>query len=145
MSTELNKELQNFLHGFGPYAMFMGASVHHRAPIFLSRNIVIPRSELPKAKVIERNGATHVDCGSDWGTWKIQNVDRMRIIALDHVAAWVTAEEWNAKESAKNAARNIRRDEVCEELGCPGLYPTLISTAPMKLAIDRIIDLEAAK
>ncbi|MDQ0241203.1 hypothetical protein [Arthrobacter bambusae] len=140
-------EVREAIHGYGVYAE-MGANATMRH--FLDRNIIIPKSDLPEVKVIDRNGATHVDCGSSWGTWDVKNIARMRTIALEDVAAWVTAEEWHAKESAKNAARDKRRDELANKLINPDT-PTQThwsysgTTDLVRRAVDMIMAIEAAK
>lgn len=107
--------------------------------------VIIPRSDLPDFKIIDRKGEPHVDCGSDWGTWNVKHVDRMRETALEYVGAWLTAEKWHADEAeresaAKAHALNARRDEIAEELGFNAAYLRLQS--PLSRAIDRIIELE---
>lgn len=90
--------------------------------------VIIPREDLPDFTVIDRNGETHVDCGSDWGTWNVKHVARMKETALEYVGAWLTAEKWHAD---KMAALQTRSDEIAAQF-----------TSKQQL-IDRIIELEA--
>lgn len=94
-------------------------------------------SELPAFKVVDRNGKPHVDCGSDWGTWDVTHVDRMRTAALEYVGAWLTAEKWHVEQAA---AARTRRDELAAEFTAVNSYSAQLPYT-QKL-IDRIIDLE---
>lgn len=107
--------------------------------------LFIRRSELPKVEYIERDGKTHVQVnGSEAGTWPVKNnAAANRRWGLEYLAASIAIQEWHEREAER--ALDKRRDELATELGCPGLYPTLIHNAPMKLAIDRIIELEQEK
>lgn len=111
----------------------------------LSEFVIIPRADLPEFKVIDGGDGPHVDCGSDWGTWDVKHVDRMRETALEYVGAWLTAEKWHADEAeraeaAKNAAIDRRRDELAREFGFA--LPYLRQNSPLARAVDRIIELE---
>jgi len=102
--------------------------------------ILIPRSDLPKVIITDRDGETHVDCGSDWGTWNVKHLDRMRETSMEYIAAFVAATEWHASEDATKAQR---RDELTQELGSVR-YSSLTPNSPLRNAINRIIDLESA-
>ena len=105
--------------------------------------ILIAKSELPKCGVIERDGGHHVDCGSDWGTWNVKHIARMRETALEYVAAWQTAEDWHCKQTTLELKLSNRRDELARELVEDGAYAYRFAEEPLKAAIDRIIELEA--
>lgn len=107
--------------------------------------VIIPRSDLPDFKIIDRKGEPHVDCGSDWGTWNVKHVDRMRETALEYVGAWLTAEKWRADEAeresaAKAHALNARRDELATEFTIAENYAEM-GPGGQRL-VDRIIELE---
>ena len=104
--------------------------------------ILIRRADLPDANITERDGETHVDCGSDWGTWNVKHVARMRETSLEYVAAYVAADAWNSKQAVLARKRNKRRDELAAELFGGSTYADLGFGAPE--AINRIIDLESA-
>lgn len=101
--------------------------------------IIIPRADLPDFKVIERKGEMHVDCGSDWGTWNVKHVARMRETALEYVGAWLTAEKWHAEEAERQSAR---RDELAAELTEDREQNYDYVGDGLRRAIDRIIELE---
>lgn len=108
--------------------------------------LFIRRSELPKVEIIDRDGIPHVDVGSPHGTWALgpkTDPARNRSYGLEYLVVSEAIQEWHAREAEMRLYK--RRDELAAELGCPGLYPTLIHNAPMKLAIDRIIALEQEK
>jgi len=106
-------------------------------------SILISKADLPECKVVELDGKRHIDCGSDWGTWDVQHVARIRETALEYVAAWLTAEEWNSKLATLERRLNTRRDELAAELFNTRFYADLRAGA--NLAIDRIIELEEAR
>lgn len=101
--------------------------------------IIIRKSDLPACNVVERDGATHVDCGSDWGTWNVRHVDRMRETALEYVAAWQAAEAWHSKQAVRRWDK--RRDELALEYY--RLRYNGVSNKAQGL-IDRIVELEDA-
>ena len=110
----------------------------------MSESISIPKADLPECKIVERDGEVHVDCGSDWGTWNVMHLDSMRKTALEYVAAWQTAEAWRSKQAVLARERDKRRDELARELVEDAAYAYRFAEEPLKLAIDRIIDLESA-
>jgi hypothetical protein len=103
--------------------------------------VLIPRADLPECKITVRDGEHHVDCGSDWGTWNVKHLDRMRDTSLEHIAAFVAATEWHSSTFPRLAKR---RDELARELVEDGAYAYRFAEEPLKLAIDRIIELESA-
>lgn len=107
--------------------------------------IIIPREDLPDFTVIERKGETHVDCGSDWGTWNVKHVAAMKKTALEYVGAWLTAEKWHAEqeEATKAHALYTRRNELAEELTEEREQNYDYVGDGLRRAIDRIIELEA--
>lgn len=107
--------------------------------------IIIPRADLPNFKVIERKGEMHVDCGSDWGTWNVKHVARMKKAALEYVGAWLTAEQWIAEEEKATKAHALytRRNELAEELTENREQNYEYVGSGLRRAIDRIIELEA--
>jgi len=103
----------------------------------MNDSIEIKRSDLPHAapslefpECIAVEGVSH-------SVWPITRgaANQARLDAYEYLAA---------AEAIDSALLSDRREAVCVELGCPGLYPTLIESAPMKRAIDRIIELESA-
>jgi len=107
--------------------------------------ILIRIDELPKAIVANRNGEPHVEViGADWGTWPLkhpQNTpERQRRLALEYLAAERMIELWQ-KHEAEDALTK-RRDELAVEFGCPTTYSGITFNNPLRLAIDRIIDME---
>lgn len=108
--------------------------------------VLIPRADLPDFKVIDRKGEMHVDCGSDWGTWNVKHVARMKETALEYVGAWLTADQWVAEEekAAKAHALYTRRNKLAEELTESREQNYEHVGDGLRRAIDRIIELEQA-
>lgn len=105
----------------------------------LNSFVIIPRTDLPAFKIIDRKGEPHVDCGSDWGTWNVKHVERMRETALEYVGAWLTAEQWHAEQEE---ARMTRRDELARQYTLSDSYAA--SDLSSRALIERIIELEQA-
>lgn len=100
--------------------------------------VIIPREDLPDFKVIDGGDGPHVDCGSDWGTWNVKHIERMRETALEYVGAWLTAEKWHAEQEE---AKMTRRDELAAEFTNAENYAEMGPSG--QRLIDRIIELEA--
>lgn len=105
--------------------------------------VTIPKTDLPECQVVMIDGEAHVDCGSDWGTWAVKHVGRMRETALEYVAAWLVAEEWTSKQAVLARKRESRRDELATEFTAVNSYNGQLPYT-QKL-IDRIIELENHK
>jgi len=105
--------------------------------------LFIPRSTLPKAEIVDRDGVPHVDVGSDAGTWscKTSSADYARQTGLEYLAAAEAIVRWGSKQEVLKRERDARREELAGELA-GGLYEQV----PLSLqeAIDRIVDLERA-
>lgn len=103
--------------------------------------IPIPRSELPAATVIDRDGVPHISVeGAEAGTWKASgNHVQARKWALEYLAAAHAMEQWQAGQATEKLQQ--RRDELAHEFNgaARGYADTYQST---QRAIDRIIELE---
>jgi hypothetical protein len=142
MSDDVRKELADYWTGNGEYAMSYTVT-RSAVDLFLSRNIVIPRSELPEAIGDSRYGT--VDANGELfgvtGVW--ESPLRWREKAKNFLAIAEYLESDAAKEAEATAARNKRRDELAIGLGYANRYGSLME--PARNAIDRIIDLENRK
>lgn len=140
----LENELADFAHQRSPYDTHW---MDDRIKVFLKRNIVIPRSELPEVVMSDHgNGYTtalaqefyqpslrysEID-GNKPGEWN-------RNIAYANLAI---AEAIEGAIGGAGAARDHRRNELAAELFNARCYSDLRAGAPA--AIDRIIALEDA-
>lgn len=149
MSENVRKELADYWQGNGEYAMSYDSTAKS-VDLFLSRNIVIPRSELPEASTSSTRHKTVSVDGELWtieGVW--ENPLRWRDKALNYLTIAEYLESDAAKEAEKNAARDKRRDEVLAELAHEAADANNYMewdklSVVSRRAIDRIIDLEVA-
>ncbi len=144
MSENVRKELQDFASGEGIYDLpaWMNNSPE-LFDLFLSRNIVIPRSELPAVK---RNFTDSDTYSTDGESILFTSAENARAWVMRDIAVWQfiehEASELAKKEAEKNAARDKRRDELAAEFTAVNSYSGQLPYT--QNLINRIIDLEAA-
>jgi hypothetical protein len=145
MSDDVRKELADYWDADGEYADFGGLDRDDAVEKFLSRNIVIPRSELPAVKRATRDENVYY-VGSE--NICFTSVENARKWVMADIAVWQFIEHEASvlavQEAEKTAARDKRRDDLARDLVKDGAYAYRFADDPLKLAIDRIIDLEAA-
>lgn len=160
--SDVREELQDLASGEGVYNIpgWMNNS-SEVFDLFLSRNIVIPK---PTGLVVTEErvgneafsyGAQFVNgeeysANNDVEFWR-RKVERDRESLegrakdLAHAEAVLDfLEAKGASEDKGNAALDKRRDDLAREFVNDGAYAYRFAEEPLKLAVDRIIDLEEA-
>lgn len=103
-----------------------------------AKYLLIRRSDLPVAHIVDRDGVPHIDVGSEAGTWstKTSSAEEARKSGLEYLAASIGIQEWH--EGEEQQRRYSRKCELWEEMG--GLEGE--EDERLEKAIDRIIELE---
>lgn len=138
MNTSIDR-VKEIIRDFCEGRMIGRGDTEAAAGVLDEEFVIIPREDLPDFKVIDGGDGPHVDCGSDWGTWNVKHVNRMKETALEYVGAWLTAQQWHAEQKE---ARMTRRDELARQYTLSDSYAA--SDLSSRALIERIIELEQA-
>lgn len=148
MSHDASAELQDMIYGLNAYEPLGGRDATgyeaRRMALFLSRNVVVPRTDLPEVTLSEHGSGLVTAIAQEY----FQPSLRFSAKEGDKSGEWsrkIALANLAIAEAIQNGQGAIarRRAELAEELFHNGSYPSLNDGA--KAAIDRIIDLESER
>ena len=105
--------------------------------------LFIRRDEMPKAEIVDHDGAPHVEVGSDAWSCKTSSPDYAKSTGLEYLAASIAIKDWHERQAER--ALDKRRDELARQFANDKTsYNNGISPA-LQAAINHIIELEASR